>query len=473
MTIRSKLSLSTAALILAVLSLLGALQFYIEGKGLRQQERASFSVETSRFDRLVRESFIEGDEKALINSAQNMPPGGLYVLAVGKDGRVFFDSRQPGKKDNFLKDFFTDAAAKAQLPAQIAGPTVLEFISQLKSGPDGVKPPLLRIGYDLAAENVLVASWRGKFLKRFAMVACASLIVGLLGAWFLANSFTRTINKLMVGAHRIGEGELEAKVLTQRQDELGALSDEFNTMGQKLAELEAMKQRFLETVTHDLRSPLVSIKGYVEIIQQGLSGPVNEKQGEQLGIVLKSSLRLSHLINDILDLSKLEAGKMEFDLTETDIGQVAREVHELLIVLADQYKVKLELNVADDLPKVQADGDQINRVITNFVSNALKFTPEGGTVTISAMRDGSGVKMSVSDTGCGIPKEKLPEMFTKFFQVKESQGKARNRGTGLGLTICKYIVESHGGEVTVQSEWGKGSTFTLTLPQTQPAAQVA
>ena len=161
---------------------------------------------------------------------------------------------------------------------------------------------------------------------------------------------------------------------------------------------------------------------------------------------------------------------MEFEFLPVDAAGAIAEVHEMMVILAEQYQITLEKDIPGSLPEVAADKDQIVRVVTNLVTNALKFTPAGGTGAVSARPEGDGVRVAVRDTGCGIPKDKLASMFTKFFQVPESKVMARQRGTGLGLTICRHIVEAHGGNLLVESEWEKGSTFSFRLPKRPPPA---
>ncbi|MBI5200443.1 MAG: HAMP domain-containing histidine kinase, partial [Elusimicrobia bacterium] len=391
-----------------------------------------------------------------------------YAVLLGGEGKVLFDSRdRKGGESRFLTDERSQAAAVAldrfAASYREGGVDRLEFVFPSRAG--GTKTAL-RAVYEPNAAAALGAS-----MRRQLAIGAACLVVGLLGAAWLASDVNRTLRKLTDAARHIGAGELSYQVMTQRADEIGQLSAEFNSMGQKLAELEEMKKRFLESVTHDLKSPLASIDGYARVIAMGLSGPVTDKQKQQLEAMTQSSGRLARMIDDILDLSRMEAGKMEFDFMPLDVGRVASSTRDLLSVLADKYEVQLVSEVEDGAPEVQADSDQIHRVVTNLVSNALKFTPKGGTIAIGVKKgpDG-GVVVSVKDTGVGIPKDKLASMFTKFFQVEETKNEARVKGTGLGLTICRRIVEAHGGRIAVESEFRKGSTFSFNLPPKPPVS---
>lgn len=230
-------------------------------------------------------------------------------------------------------------------------------------------------------------------------------------------------------------------------------------------ELDDTKKSILETVTHDLRSPLASIGGYVDMFVQGMMGPASEKQVSRMKIVLESVAQLNELINTILDVSKFESGTMRLDLKPGPVDPIVERVFELCNIQAQALGVRMENKAAAGLPEVPLEASQIQRVIMNLATNALKFTPEGGVVTLSAAREeGGGIVVRVADTGFGIPKDKIDRMFTKFFQVEETKEMARRKGTGLGLTICRQVVEAHGGRIWVESEWGKGSVFSFTLP---------
>ncbi|MBI4346159.1 MAG: HAMP domain-containing histidine kinase [Elusimicrobia bacterium] len=473
MTIRTKFSLMASGLVLAVVGLAGTLQFQLQRRDLARAQRSGLGRSAGRLADAVHTAWAARDLRALDAAVETAPRPAYAVLTSG-DGKVLFDSRSRGDSSlRYASDDRTQAALNALGPAEFSyregGRELLEFAFPAGSGSGKT---VLRAVYDLSAPAAGAAL--GASLRRQLGIAALSLVVGLLGAAWLAANFNRTLGKLSDAARHIGAGELSYQVMTQRADELGQLSADFNAMGQKLAELEAMKQRFLESVTHDLKSPLASIDGYAKVIAMGLSGPVTDLQKKQLEAMTSSSSRLARMIDDILDLSKMEAGKMEFDFAPLDVGRVAQSTRDLLSVLAEKYEVTLEARVEEGLPAVEADSDQIHRVVTNLVSNALKFTPKGGRITVHVRRgDGGGLVIGVQDTGVGIPKDKLGSMFTKFFQVQETKNEARARGTGLGLTICRRIVEAHGGEIWVESEWRKGSTFSFSLLAKPPVAAPA
>ncbi len=237
---------------------------------------------------------------------------------------------------------------------------------------------------------------------------------------------------------------------------------------ERLKELDRMKSDFVSNVSHELRTPLTSIKGSVDNMLDGITGPLNEKQNRYLTRIKSNSDRLSRLINDILDLSKSESGR--FDLTPTDLPLVTltQEVAESIRPVATEKLISLEVASPDINLTAWADLDKVTQVLLNLIGNAVKFTPPYGKVGVAIQRNGNEwVQISVTDTGPGIQTDQVDKIFDKFYQVAQAT-KQIAKGTGLGLAICKAIVEMHGGRIWVESKLGKGSTFSFTLPAQQP-----
>jgi two-component system sensor histidine kinase GlrK len=283
---------------------------------------------------------------------------------------------------------------------------------------------------------------------------------------------TRPIKKLAKGAASIGEGNLDTKIDVSSKNELGNLASEFNNMALKLKELDQMKNDFVSSVSHELRSPLTAIEGYVDFFLQGISMQdqgvtiTKEKQVKALNIMKNNTRRLSGFINDILDLAKIEAAQMEMVKEPTLLKGIIEEMVTLFIHLAEEKKITLSYNVEGEVGEISVDGDKMKQVLSNLISNALKFTPEGGKIIIGLKDQVDSQLISVKDTGIGIPKDSLNAVFDKFRQVEGVREKIKGaKGTGLGLAIVKGIVEGHGGKIWVESELGKGSTFLVRLPK--------
>jgi len=230
-----------------------------------------------------------------------------------------------------------------------------------------------------------------------------------------------------------------------------------------LEEASRHKSRFLAGVSHELRTPLNAIIGFSELLLDGVPGEINEEQREFLADILTNGQHLLNLINDILDLSKVEAGKMEFELEAVDLGEAITEAVETIRPALDDKKHRLEVSLEPGLPPVCADRNRLRQVLLNLLSNAIKFTPPGGEIGIEAVREGDCCRVSVVDNGIGIRKQDQARIFEAFAQAKAPDGQTV-QGTGLGLTLCRQFVQRMGGRIWVESKYGKGSRFSFTLP---------
>jgi signal transduction histidine kinase len=239
----------------------------------------------------------------------------------------------------------------------------------------------------------------------------------------------------------------------------------------KLKELDRLKSNFLATMSHELRTPLTSVIGYSEMMLEGLGGPLTAEQREYLGIIMEKGENLLQLITSILDISKIEAGRVRLVLSEVDVPQLLRDAVATVLPIARKKGVKV-LCEPGTPPRVQGDREKLRQCLVNLCSNAVKFTQAGGTVTVSAeVVPEKRVAMRVVDTGIGITPEHLSRVFDVFYQVDGSTTREYG-GAGLGLAIVKSFVEAHGGEVTAASEQGRGSTFSVVLP-VHPRAEPA
>ncbi len=231
---------------------------------------------------------------------------------------------------------------------------------------------------------------------------------------------------------------------------------------EKLREAIEMKSQFISTVSHELRTPLTSIREAVIIILDEVAGRINKDQRHFLDVAKRNIERLSRLINDVLDFQKLNAGKMTFVFEESAIEKAVEDAFHTMCPHGQKQGVHLSLNCQPNLPKIAFDSDRIIQVVTNLISNAIKFTPEGGRVSVSVQQRGEHLVIVVNDTGLGIPKESLAKVFERFYRVHRPGREIK--GTGLGLAIVNKIVAGHGGRIDVESELGKGTTFTVLLP---------
>jgi len=231
---------------------------------------------------------------------------------------------------------------------------------------------------------------------------------------------------------------------------------------EELREAIEMKSQFVSTISHELRTPLTSIREAVIIILNEVAGRINKDQRRFLDIAKRNIDRLSRLIDDVLDFQKLNAGKMRFELQENAIEKTVEDAFNTMRPFAQKRSVHLSFDHQPNLSALPFDSDKIIQVVTNLISNAIKFTPEEGHISVSVQQREEHLVIQVSDTGFGIPKESLPKIFERFYRVHRP-GK-EIKGTGLGLAIVNKIVTGHGGRIDVESELNKGTTFTVLLP---------
>jgi signal transduction histidine kinase len=240
------------------------------------------------------------------------------------------------------------------------------------------------------------------------------------------------------------------------------LFKELEVANRELATASQHKSEFLANMSHELRTPLNAIIGFSEVLSDRMFGELNEKQEEYLKDIYASGNHLLSLINDILDLSKIEAGRMELELTDFDLPTAIENALTLVRERAGRRSIALHTDIDARLGQIQADERKVRQVILNLLSNAIKFTPEGGRIDVGAVPKDGLVEVSVSDTGIGIAPEDQEKVFEEFRQVGTAAKKIE--GTGLGLTLCRKFVELHSGRIWVKSQVGEGSTFTFTIP---------
>jgi two-component system sensor histidine kinase GlrK len=269
---------------------------------------------------------------------------------------------------------------------------------------------------------------------------------------------------MLIGKTRdIARGRFDGHLPRSAPPEIKELGVAFGSMYERLKTLDQMKSDFFSTISHELRTPLTSIKEGTSLLLEGVGGEITEKQKKLLRIISGESNRLIDLVNSSLDLSKMEAGMMAFHFTPADIRPLIQKVTAEIEPLAMAKKIRLQVESQEPLPPVKMDREKILQVLRNFLGNAVKFTLEGGEVRIIACREDGKMKVSVSDTGPGIPKENLATIFEKFRQGPRENAGA-GKGTGLGLAIAKQIIAAHGGEIWAESEPGRGSSFIFALP---------
>jgi len=232
---------------------------------------------------------------------------------------------------------------------------------------------------------------------------------------------------------------------------------------QQLVELNELKNKFLGIAAHDLRNPIGIVKGYVEMIRHGYYGEVSQPQIEIFKKVENTTGNMLNMVNDLLDISAIETGKLVMNPEEVDLAVFLNESYEYNHLLAMQKKIELKMELESNLPKLIMDPERINQVLTNLITNAIKFSYPGTAIWVRARRENDSIHISIHDQGQGIPEDEMSKIFQDFGRTSV-RPTAGEKSTGLGLAICKRIVEAHGGKIWVESKAGEGSTFTFSLP---------
>ena len=307
----------------------------------------------------------------------------------------------------------------------------------------------------------LFTGFRAGVFEALAWAAVAAVLVAVLISLLLSRSILRPLRDMMQASQRIAEGRYDERVRVGGADELGQLADRFNRMAEKLHQVEAMRRQLIGDVSHELRTPLTAIKGSMEGLMDGVL-PASDETYQQIH---QEADRLNRLVDDLQELSRVEAGAYELDLQPVQLAPMLETLTKRFRQQFETKRIRLDLNLPAGLPPVLADEHRILQVLTNLTANALQYTLADGTVTISAIRTNDRVQLTVRDTGAGIAPEHLSHLFDRFYRVDKSRSRAAGGGSGIGLTIAKYLVEAHGGKIWAESAGlGKGSAFSFTLP---------
>jgi signal transduction histidine kinase len=311
------------------------------------------------------------------------------------------------------------------------------------------------------SSSQLFVDYRASFNDALLIAGAAALLAAVILSVFFSRSVTKPVQAVSAATHRIAAGRYDERVPVQGADELAQLASGFNKMAQKLDEVESMRRRLIADVSHELRTPLTAIQGSMEGLMDGVL-PANDETYQQIHTEAE---RLNRLVDDLQELSRVEARAYELHFEPVDVSSLAGTVMKRLGPLAASRDVTLASETGAHLPQVRGDQDRLVQVLTNLVSNAIQYTPQGGRVTVTAKQRNAELQVSVRDTGTGIAAEHLAHIFDRFYRVDKSRSRQAGGGSGIGLTIARALVEAHGGRIWAESEGaGKGSVFAFTVP---------
>ncbi|MFC2015136.1 sensor histidine kinase [Chloroflexota bacterium] len=286
-----------------------------------------------------------------------------------------------------------------------------------------------------------------------------AITIAILITFFLSRRILSPVKALTQAARYLGQGDFSQRVIIQDKSEVGELAQAFNVMAENLERDEQLKRNMIADIAHELRTPLSNLKGYLEAVREKVIKP-DKKTIHSLN---EEASLLSRLVSDLQELSLAEAGELKMDSQPQDIAELINQTTGTLQTQAAAKGVSISADLPDQLPPVNIDSQRISQVLRNLLENALTHTTKDDTINISASEEGNWIKVSVLDTGEGIPAEDLPNIFERFYRVDKSRTRATG-SSGLGLTIAKRLVEAHGGSINAQSKPGEGSHFYFTIP---------
>lgn len=299
--------------------------------------------------------------------------------------------------------------------------------------------------------------------KQVIWAALAALVLGVALSYFITRSLTRPITKISRAVGKFAKGELDSRVDISRRDELGDLARAFNSMAEDLSQLEMLRRGFVANVSHELRSPMTSMQGYVQGMLDGTIPP--EEHSKYLGVVLSETKRLNKLISELLDLSRIESGKFPLKYQKFDANELIARIMFQYEGRIEEKHISVDIDFRQQQCMVWADPDRISQVVVNLIDNAVKFLHDGGSLTVWTHIDEEHAIVTIKDDGPGIAADDLPYIFDRFYKADKAHS---GRGTGLGLSIVKKILEQHGQDIRCNSTPGHGTAFIFTLAKYTP-----
>lgn len=434
-TIRGKLG---SVIIIAVGATV-ALIFLMLGYALRETGRDTERLQLLRVARLT-----------AIGSIQGLPDE-ISIVRTDREGNVLegvAPEALPRFRDGMVHVGRAGDIEYAVAPVVERG-EVIELVYAVTPAPDN----------SLTARVAATFKFLFEFWWQFLLAGLLAAGIALLMARWLARGMTQPLRDMAAAARRMEVGDYSTRVTTKSRDEVGQLAAAFNRMSTELQHLESSRRDLVANVSHELKTPIAAIRAHLENLLDG----VEEPDPATLQVMLVQSERLGRLVEQLLDLSRLESGEVPLKRAEVPVAGLVSQVVSEIEVARPGAGIHIEKRIPEDIPPIDADPERVHQVLFNLVENAVRFTPEGGEVTIAAERHNGSVHISVSDTGVGIGQEHLPRLFERFYRVDPARSR-EDGGTGIGLAIARSVVEAHGGHIHAQSEPGRGSTFTFDLP---------
>ncbi len=491
-SIRTKIAVSYALIILLCLLLAGLGAIVLVNRYQRDavlsRHRAASAAITQQIQALltlrVRLPQIES------RVAQEISRLGMRALLVGPDGVVLADTEEENPlTGQRLRIAFADLSiprggAAFRRYVDSAGQHYMLVISPLRPPPEGRagSGPLPNYLIVAVPEQELQPAWR-ELARPLITAGLVSLFLSIVVAVLLSRSITRPLIAMTNASAKIAQGNYRQVIPAKGQDEVARLANSFNRMAREVERSRQAQRDFLANVSHDLKTPLTSIQGFSQAMQEGA---IHDAQGYRRAaqIINDEAERMGQLIQELLDLARLDVGEAMQERVAIAPGELVQHAAEKLAPLATEAQLELGVSIPQGLPTLYGDEEHLEQALSNLIDNSIKYTPAGGRIEVAVqalsakggqikggsgilcdlprLRDGRWVAIQVKDTGAGISQEDLPNVFERFYRADKSR--SRTSGSGLGLAIAKEIIEAHGGVIAVSSELGSGSCFAMLLP---------
>jgi signal transduction histidine kinase len=459
-SLQSRLWLTYAVLVVVILSIIavGVFVYVIRYPLIDRQAMQKLDVAS----KLIKRLYEQGNFRLPVTQRRLQMMGeefAIRILIYDEKGMELFDT-EPEATDFKWRDIQRQIPSRGLIrdaenmlwlfsSQALSDERVLFVVTPRQGGVGLLRSPQMR--------EVL----RDDFLPPFIRAGTVALILALILAFVMSRWISSPIKEITRATRDVTDGEYHP-ISPQGPQEVRSLADAFNDMVRKVKSSQQSQRDFVANVSHELKTPLTSIQGFAQAILDGTVQTRNEIKNSA-EVIQSEADRMYRLVLDLLELARFDAGTVRLNESDIDLNQLLSRLVEKMKLQAEKEEVKLSLDVPP-LPVYDGDPDRLSQVFSNIIDNAVKYTPPGGEVNIRGEVDGEDIKITVSDTGQGIPEEAISNVFDRFYQVDKSRSHAQQPSTGLGLAIAKEIVLAHGGQISVQSQLGKGSQFTVKLP---------
>lgn len=444
---------------IAAFLIFSAVFYVLFQNDLKQEFLSTLHDQHEQVEQTLKLAYGEGQNKEAIISTLS--------FMNDKDHKSIYLFDEAGELLHFFSDMAEPLLIEKEFIAQaLKGNQVNEFVNEkgqriflmvspIEAGIDSFEEKVLVIalhGYDRVAKSI-----KGMFL----LAGLITTVVTTCFLFLLSKKFSAPLRNMNSVAMEYAKGKFDKKMVVKSKDEIGQLGETLNHMGKELASLDSMRKEFVANVSHDMRSPLTSINGFVGAMIDGTIPEHDQKR--YLHLMKDETERLIKLVNELLDIARMEAGQVSIQPSNYNVTEQIRTLIAKLEPQLSKQKLEIELQCNDEKDVyVFADKDRIDQVLSNLIQNAINFSPENGLVTVNLLPNEGEVLISIEDHGQGIPKQQLKFIWDRFFKVDKAR--SLKVGTGIGLSIVKHIIDLHGAKIDVASEVGKGTVFTLTLP---------